>query len=121
MRCSIPVVTVFVALALTGCAASSDASSPSASHTAALRSAADIRVCKALKAYPKITTVAGSRKYASWLDGEAARSGVSPVLAEDLTAASADLTSYLKGTTSQSQVGADANKLQALCGAYGVS
>jgi hypothetical protein len=125
MRCSILVVSVFAALALTGCGASSGGQSSAAgssAHSASTsRSPADVQVCKGLAAYPKITTVAGSRKYAAWLSRQAAVTGVSLVLSEDLKAAGADLTDYLKGTISQSQVGADADKLQAVCGAYGVS
>jgi hypothetical protein len=120
MRCSIPVVTVaFAALALTGCTSSAGTPS-SAASSAPLKSAADTQVCKRLDAYPKISTAAGTKKYASWLTRQAALAGVSQVLAEDLQASAADLTSYLKGAGTQQQVGADANKLQALCGAYGV-
>jgi hypothetical protein len=120
MRCSIPVVTVaFAAAALTGCAASAGTPSSPAS-SAPLKSAADTQVCKRLESYPKISTAAGTKKYASWQSRQAALPGVSQVLSEDLQASAADLTSYLKGTRSQQQVGADANKLQALCGAYGV-
>jgi hypothetical protein len=120
MRCSIPVVTVaFAALALAGCATSSGTAS-SAASSAPLKSAADAQVCKRLEAYPKISTAAGTKKYVTWLSRQAALPGVSQVLSEDLQASAADLTSYLKGTGTQQQVGADANKLQALCGAYGV-
>jgi hypothetical protein len=119
MRRSIPVVTAaFAALALTGCATSSGTPS-SAASSAPLKSAADAQVCKRMEAYPKISTAAGTRKYVSWLSRQAALTGVSQVLSEDLRASAADLTSYLKGTGSQPQVGADANKLQALCRAYG--
>ena len=120
MRCSIPVVTVaFAALALTGCATSSGTPS-SAASSAPLKSAADAQVCKLLEAYPKISTAAGTKKYVSWLSRQAALPGVSQVLSEDLRANAADLTSYLKRISTQQQVGADASKLQALCGAYGV-
>lgn len=119
MRCSTPVVTMaLAALALTGCATSSGAPSPAAS-SAPLISAADTQVCKRLVAYPRISTAAGTKSYASWLSRQAAVPGVSQVLSEDLRASAADLTSYLKGTSTQAQVGADANKLRALCSAYG--
>jgi hypothetical protein len=120
MRCSVPVVTVaLAALALTGCATASGAPS-SAASSAPLKSAADTQVCKRLEAYPKISTASGTKKYVSWLGRQAALPGVSQVLSEDLQANAADLTSYLKGNGTQEQVGADANKLQALCAAYGV-
>ena len=120
MRCSIPVVTVaFAALALTGCATSSGKPSPGTS-SAPLISAGDTQVCKRLVAYPRISTAAGTKIYASWLSRQAALPGVSQVLSEDLQASAADLTSYLKGTSTQAQVGADADKLRALCVAYGV-
>jgi hypothetical protein len=109
----------FAALALTGCATSAGKPSPAAS-SAPLVSAADAQVCKRLVAYPRISTAVGTRTYASWLSRQAALPGVSQVLSEDLQASAADLTSYLKGTSTQAQVGADANKLLALCGAYGV-
>jgi hypothetical protein len=120
MRCSVPVLTVTVAaLALTGCATASGASS-SAASSPPLKSAADTQVCKRLEAYPKISTAGGTKKYVSWLGRQAALPGVGQVLSQDLRANGADLTSYLKGTGTQQQVGADANKLQALCAAYGV-
>jgi hypothetical protein len=79
-----------------------------------------VQVCKRVEAYPKISTKAGQERYASWLGRQAALPDVNQVLSEDLQANAVDLTSYLKGNGSQQQVGADANKVQALCGAYGV-
>jgi len=120
MRWSLPLVTAAcAALALAGCGTSSGPPS-SAASSAPLNSAADKQVCKRLEAYPRIATAAGTRKYASWLSRQATLPGVSRVLSEDLQASAADLTSYLHGNATQQQVGADANKLLALCGAYGV-
>jgi hypothetical protein len=123
MRCSIPsipVVTVIcAALALAGCASSGTPSSGASS--APLKTAADAQVCQRVKAYPTIATAADMKKYARWLSRQSALPDVSPVLSEDLQASAADLAAYLKGNVSRAQVGADANKVKALCGAYGVS
>jgi hypothetical protein len=81
----------------------------------------DRQVCRRLESYPKISTTTDAKKYAAWLGRQAALGGLSSVLAADLRANATDLTAYLAGNGTQQQVGADANKLQALCGAYGVS
>jgi hypothetical protein len=121
MRCSLPVVTAAVAvLALAGCGSSSGTSSSPASSPP-LKSPADVQVCQHVKAYPAFTGAAGMKKYASFLSRQAKVPDVNQVLAEDLQASAEDLDAYVKGNASQAQVGADANKVKALCGAYGVS
>jgi hypothetical protein len=128
MRCLAPVVTVSAALALTGCAASATQSAagnsppavaaPAASHAG---TSADVQVCKRLKAFPRSTTVAGAKKYVTFLVRQDKLRGVSLALSGQLEAAATDLTSYLTGIGSQQQVGADANKLQSICNDYGVT
>jgi hypothetical protein len=80
-----------------------------------------VQVCKRLKAYPKSTTVAGAKKYVTFLVRQDKLRGVSLALSGQLEAAATDLTSYLTGIGSQQQVGADANKLQSICNDYGVT